>query len=275
VEWKYLYRFCRRESFRLKTFCSETEYERGQSLVSAGDATKMSPQERNQQSSISQQVRQCLAGDASAWKELFVSYYRLIYFLCYSFTKSNSDAEDLTQDVFLKLYCSLSRFDSEKGSLQNWIRNITRNHLIDHFRATHLIRVSDSLDASGEEDARTIASRLTDSRPTPEQSFATLEMKEQIYEALGQLTAYSRDAIILCDLEDRNYLEVAQILGIPEGTVKSRLSRGRGELARALTAADSARRPVSRSSGRTAARKTRAKERPRFGYNVEYQSRVA
>jgi RNA polymerase sigma-70 factor (ECF subfamily) len=116
---------------------------------------------------------------------------------------------------------------------------------------------------------------MTDSRPTPEQSFATLEMKEQIYEALGQLTAYSRDAIILCDLEDRNYLEVAQILGIPEGTVKSRLSRGRGELARALTAADSARRPVSRSSGRTAARKTRAKERPRFGYNVEYQSRVA
>ena len=215
---------------------------------------KISPRERTEQSSIGQQVRQCLAGDASAWKELFVSYYRLIYHLCYSFTKSNSDAEDLTQDVFLKLFCSLSRFDSEKGSFQNWIRNITRNHLVDHFRATHLIRVSDSLDASHEEKSSCkMAYRLTDTRPTPEQSFATLEVKERIYEALGQLTAYSRDAIILCDLEDRNYLEVAQILGIPEGTVKSRLSRGRGELARALAADDSVRRPASRSSDRKAA----------------------
>ena len=237
---------------------------------------KTSPREPNEQSSVSLQVRQCLAGDASAWKELFVSYYRLIYYLCYSFTKSNSDAEDLTQDVFLKLYCSLSRFDSEKGSFQNWIRNITRNHLVDHFRATHLIRVSESLDASREEkDARTMTYRLTDTRPTPEQSFATLEVKERIYEALGQLTTYSRDAIILCDLEDRNYLEVAQILGIPEGTVKSRLSRGRGELARALAGADSARRPVSGSVGRTGARKARAKARPRFGYSVEYQASLA
>jgi RNA polymerase sigma-70 factor (ECF subfamily) len=241
-----------------------------------GDARMTGLREPNEQSSISQQIRQCLAGDASAWKELFVSYYRLIYFLCYSFTKSNSDAEDLTQDVFLKLYCSLSRFDSEKGSFQNWIRNITRNHLVDHYRATHLIRVSESLDASAEEkNARPITYRLMDSRPTPEQSFATLEMKERIYEALDRLTAYSRDAVILCDLEDRNYLEVAQILGIPEGTVKSRLSRGRGELARALAGTELVRRPVSGSAERTDARKARAKALPRFGYNVEYQSSLA
>jgi RNA polymerase sigma-70 factor, ECF subfamily len=235
---------------------------------------KTSAREPNEQSSIIQQVRQCVAGDASAWKELFVSYYRLIYYLCYSFTKSNSDAEDLTQDVFLKIFCSLSRFDRQKGSFQNWIRNITRNHLVDHFRATHLIRVSDSLDANLEEKDPHTMYRLTDTRPTPEQSFATLEVRERIYRALGELTAYSSDAIILCDLEDRNYLEVAEILGIPEGTVKSRLNRGRGELARAL-AADSARRPASGSAGRKVVRKTRAKAQRRFGYNAKYQSSLA
>jgi len=231
-----------------------------------------------EQSSISQQVRQCLAGDALAWRELFGSYYRLIYYLCYKFTESYSDAEDLTQDVFLKIYCNLSRFDGEKGSFQNWIRHVTRNHLVDHFRATQLLRVSDSLDADmdEEEDGCTRAHRLVDAGPSPEQSFASLEVKARIYAALGQLSAYSRDAIILCDLEDRNYLEAAQILGIPEGTVKSRLSRGRAELARALAGSEDAiRRPVNRVSERTTDRKaSKVKTRPAFGC-VVYQSSVA
>lgn len=233
----------------------------------------------NEQSVIAQQIRLCVAGDAVAWRGLFASYYRLIYYLCYRFTESYSDAEDLTQDVFLKLYCNLSRFDSGKGSFPNWIRHVTRNHLVDHFRATHLLRVSESLDVDldDEEDGCTRAHRLMDAGPSPEQNFASLEVGTRVYAALGQLSAYSREAIILCDLEDRNYLEAAEILGIPEGTVKSRLSRGRAELARALAVGseDAICRPVNRISERTAARRpAKVKTRPAFGY-VVYQSSIA
>jgi RNA polymerase sigma-70 factor (ECF subfamily) len=234
----------------------------------------------SEKSLIDQQVRQCLEGDALAWRGLFASYYRLIYYLCYKFTESYSEAEDLTQDVFLKLYCNLSRFDSKKGSFANWIRHVTRNHLVDHFRSTQLLRVSDSLDVEvdDEEDGCTRANRLMDVGPSPEQSFASLEVRTRVYAALGQLSVYSREAIILCDLEDRNYLEAAQILGIPEGTVKSRLSRGRVELARALAAGgeDAIRRPVSRVSERTTTdrKASKIKSKPAFGCAV-YQSSVA
>lgn len=190
--------------------------------------------------SIVQQVRRCMAGEASAWKELVGSYYRLVYYLCFKFTSSSSDAEDLTQDIFLKLFCSLSRFDSEKGSFKTWIKQVTRNHLVDNFRASQVIRASESLEEvlGGESEGSFKAYNLIDGRPSPEQSFASLEARAQVYAALRQLSSYNRDVVILCDLEERSYSEAAQILGIPVGTVKSRLNRGRVELARVLAPAN-------------------------------------
>jgi len=181
-----------------------------------------------------------MAGEATAWKELVGSYYRLVYYLCFKFTSSSSDAEDLTQDIFLKLFCSLSRFDSEKGSFKTWIKQVTRNHLVDNFRATQVIRASESLEASmgGPSGSCLEAYHLIDARPSPEQNFASLEARGQIYAALRQLSSYNRDVVILCDLEERSYSEAAQILGIPVGTVKSRLNRGRVELARVLAPAN-------------------------------------
>src|SRR6266478_9932677 len=81
-------------------------------------------------------VRQCMAGDSQSWQQLVVSQHRRIYAICYRFTGSGNDAEDLTQEVFLKLYKNLASFDTQKGSFQTWITTLARNLLVDHFRRT-------------------------------------------------------------------------------------------------------------------------------------------
>src|ERR1035441_2717598 len=157
-------------------------------------------------------------------------------------TGSASDAEDLTQDVFLKLSRNLASFDTQKGSFQTWITTLARNLLVDHFRRTRLDRASESLDAgfSGEDDSAGGMRRadrlaeLTDSRPSPEAHASGLELKARIQQALAQLSPELREAVVFRDLDDMDYKEIAQVLHIPEGTVKSRISRGRGELARLL-----------------------------------------
>lgn len=136
------------------------------------------PEQEAAQEAVARLVRQCIAGDAQAWQQLVVSQHRRIYAICYRFTGSSSDAEDLTQDVFLKLYKNLASFDLQKGSFQTWITTLARNLLVDHFRRTRLDRASDSLDATfdGEEDGPTMADRLADTRDSQEQQFSSLEL---------------------------------------------------------------------------------------------------
>ena len=194
------------------------------------------PEQEAAQEAVARLVRQCMAGDSQAWQQLVSAQHRRIYAICYRFTGSGSDAEDLTQEVFLKLYKNLSSFDTQKGSFQTWITTLARNLLVDHFRRTRLDRVSDSLDVGfdGEDGSLTMGDRLADNRPSQEQHIAGLELKARIQSALKQISPELREAVILRDLEDMDYKEIAQILRIPEGTVKSRISRGRGELARLL-----------------------------------------
>ena len=94
------------------------------------------PEQDAAQEALSRLVRQCIAGDSQAWQQLVVSQNRRIYSICYRFTGSATDAEDLTQDVFLKLYKNLASFDLQKGSFQTWITTLARNLLVDHFRRT-------------------------------------------------------------------------------------------------------------------------------------------
>jgi RNA polymerase sigma-70 factor, ECF subfamily len=194
------------------------------------------PEQEAAQELMGKLVRQCMAGDQHAWQQLVVSQHRRIYAICYRFTGSSCDAEDLTQDVFLKLYRNLASFDTQKGSFQTWITTLARNLLVDHFRRTRPDRASDSLDASisSDEDGATMADRLADPRPSQEAHASGLELKAKIQQALAQLSPELREAVVLRDLEDMDYKEIAQVLRIPEGTVKSRISRGRGELARLL-----------------------------------------
>jgi len=194
------------------------------------------PEQEAAQEALGKLVRQCMTGDQHAWQQLVVSQHRRIYAICYRFTGSATDAEDLTQDVFLKLYRNLASYDTQKGSFQTWITTLARNLLVDHFRRTRMDRASDSLDASlsSDEDGATLGDRLADPRPSQEAHASGLELKARIQQALAQLSPELREAVVFRDLEDMDYKEIAQVLRIPEGTVKSRISRGRGELARLL-----------------------------------------
>jgi RNA polymerase sigma-70 factor, ECF subfamily len=183
----------------------------------------------------SQIVRRCLDGDSGAWADMVRTHQRRVYGLCYRFTGNPADAEDLTQDVFLKIYSNLGAFDASRGSFPVWITTMTRNLLVDNFRRSRHRRVTDSLD-DGWDQAEELkpTDRLAAKGPTPHESAARNELARMVQRALARVSVELREAVILRDLQDLDYKEIAQVLGIPEGTVKSRISRGRAELARLL-----------------------------------------
>lgn len=178
----------------------------------------------------------CLQGDAHAWELLVRREQRRVYGLCYRFTGSAVEAEDLTQDTFLKVYRNLASFDPAKASFSVWLTALTRNLLVDNYRRSRLERATDSLDepASGDDEGPTRGERLADPRSGQEHHVAGVELRARVQEALSQVSPELREAVILRDLQDLDYREIAEALGIPQGTVKSRISRGRAELARLL-----------------------------------------
>jgi len=181
-------------------------------------------------------VRRCVAGDAAAWEEIVQKYHRRIYNICYRFAGSANDAEDLTQEVFIKIYRTLNTYDVERGAFMTWVTTMTRNLLVDHFRKTKNERITDSLEAtpSGHEDAMPLSERIPDQGPTPDAGVQSRETSEAVHQALQKLSPELREAVILRDLQDMDYREIATVLRVPEGTVKSRINRGRAELARLL-----------------------------------------
>jgi RNA polymerase sigma-70 factor (ECF subfamily) len=183
----------------------------------------------------SQVVLRCLNGDAAAWAEMVRTHHKRVYGLCYRFTGNVTDAEDLTQDVFLKIYSNLGSFDAGRGSLPVWITTMTRNLLVDNFRRTRNQRATSSLDEGWDatEELRPV-DRLVASGPSQHELAAKKELAKMVQGALANVSIELREAVILRDLQDMDYKEIAQVLGIPEGTVKSRISRGRAELARLL-----------------------------------------
>ena len=181
-------------------------------------------------------VRRCLQGDGHAWQQIVESQHRRVYGLCYRFTGSAADSEDLTQDVFVKVYRNLTSFDVERGSFQSWLTTLTRNLLVDHFRRNRSEQTTHSLDAGWDD---------TDGMPSPAETAEakglnplemcmSREVQTMVQKALLQVSPELREAVILRDLKDMDYKEIAEVLRIPEGTVKSRISRGRMELARLL-----------------------------------------
>ena len=181
-------------------------------------------------------VRRCLQGDGHAWQQIVESQHRRVYGLCYRFTGSAGDAEDLTQDVFLKVYRNLKTFDVELGSFPTWLTTLTRNLLVDHFRRTRAEQTTHSLDAGwdGPEGPSSPAEKIHAEQPDPLQNCMDRELQALVQQALLQVSPELREAVILRDLNDMDYKEIAEVLRIPEGTVKSRISRGRMELARLL-----------------------------------------
>lgn len=174
-------------------------------------------------------VGRCLEGDEPAWEQLVRTHTRRVYAICYRFTGSGTEAQDLTQDVFLRIFRTLKSFRAGEGSFVVWLSRLTRNLLIDHYRRTKADRVTDSIEEQLPMlEERTAMSSRTDGM------LAGREASELLQYALLKLSPELRETVVLRDLEELEYREIAQVLHIPEGTVKSRLNRGRAELARIL-----------------------------------------
>jgi RNA polymerase sigma-70 factor (ECF subfamily) len=181
-------------------------------------------------------VRRCIAGDVVAWEEIVQRYNRRIYNICYRFAGSADDAQDLTQEVFIKIFRTMSSYDMERGAFMTWVATVTRNLLVDHFRKSKQDRMTDSLDATPleHEDAMPLSDKIEDKAMPADAHVQSRETKETVQRALQKLSPELREAVILRDLQDMDYREIATVLKVPEGTVKSRINRGRGELARLL-----------------------------------------
>ncbi len=174
-------------------------------------------------------IERCLRGEQGAWEELVKTHTRRVYSICYRFTNRDNEAQDLTQEVFLRVFKTLGSFRSGEGSFVVWLSRLTRNLLVDHYRRTKHERVTDSIgDKLGILEEKTAQHSRTDGL------VAGREAGELLQAALQRLSPELREAVILRDLEELEYREIARVLNVPEGTVKSRLNRGRAELARVL-----------------------------------------
>jgi len=171
----------------------------------------------------------CLAGEDSAWEALLKAYTRKIYNLCYRFTGRVEEAEDVTQEVFIKVFQTLKSYHAAQGSFGTWLNRVARNHLVDHYRRARKDRVTSSLEEELAEVEQTPSPHI---QPTGQ--VESRERREVLQTALDKLSPDLREAVILRDLHDLDYEEIAQVLRVPQGTVKSRINRGRLELGRVL-----------------------------------------
>ena len=172
-------------------------------------------------------IERCLNGDQSAWESIVRMYRRKVFNVAYKFVGRHDQAEDLTQDVFLKLYKSLDTFD-RRANFQTWLISVSRNLCIDHYRAVRKERETINRDV----DPADFAPVSTDPRADTQ-----LEQRDRVRllrQALDKLAPTLRTAVMLRDIQELTYQEIADRLHLPEGTVKSRINRGRTELARQI-----------------------------------------
>ncbi|MFN2452671.1 MAG: sigma-70 family RNA polymerase sigma factor [Pyrinomonadaceae bacterium] len=174
-------------------------------------------------------VRRCRAGDGTAWEEIVSTYSRRIYNLAYRFTSRPDAAEDLTQEVFVRVYRSLAQYDAKQGDLQNWLMRLARNLIIDDYRRRQ--RQPQDTHADDLEDH---SYHLRSTTNSVQRDMERRELGAQVQAGIDKLPPDLRTCVILRDIEELSYQEIVDLLHIPEGTVKSRINRGRIELAKTL-----------------------------------------
>lgn len=170
-------------------------------------------------------IQRCLKGDQAAWDLIVQQYRRKVFNVAYKFVGKHDEAEDLTQDIFLKIFKSLDTFD-RRANFQTWLISVSRNLCIDHYRSVRKERETIDRDVDTSELAP--ATR----EPGP---IAALEQRDRVAllrKALAALPDTLRTAVLMRDIQELSYQEIADTLRLPEGTVKSRINRGRTELAR-------------------------------------------
>jgi RNA polymerase sigma-70 factor, ECF subfamily len=172
-------------------------------------------------------IEQCLAGDQAAWEQIVRQNWRKVFNVAYKFVGKHDEAEDLTQDIFLKIFKALKTFD-RRANFQTWIISISRNLCIDHYRSVRKERQTIARDV----DSNDLQPATSDRGPYAQAEHQ--DLRAQLRQALETLPITLRTAVVLRDLQELSYQEIADRLGLPEGTVKSRINRGRIELAHQL-----------------------------------------
>jgi RNA polymerase sigma-70 factor (ECF subfamily) len=170
-------------------------------------------------------IQRCLSGDQRAWEQIVRLYWRKVFNIAYKFVGKHDEAEDLAQDVFLKIFKSLDTFD-RRANFQTWLISVSRNLCIDHYRSVRKERETIDRDV----DANELSPASVDPGP-----IAALEQRDRVVllkVALAELPETLRTAVLMRDIQEMSYQEIADKLRLPEGTVKSRINRGRTELAR-------------------------------------------
>lgn len=172
-------------------------------------------------------IQRCLQGDELAWDAIVRQYRRKVFNVAYKFVGRHEEAEDLTQDIFLKIFKSLGTFD-RRANFQTWLISVSRNLCIDHYRSVRQER--QAIDRQVDPNELSPVAH----EPGP---IAALEQQDRVAllrDALAALPESLRRAVLMRDIQELTYQEIAGRLRLPEGTVKSRINRGRAELARQI-----------------------------------------
>jgi RNA polymerase sigma-70 factor (ECF subfamily) len=169
-------------------------------------------------------IERCLRGDQTAWETIVRQHWRKVFNVAYKFVGKHDEAEDLTQDIFLKIFRSLDTFD-RRANFQTWLSTISRNLCIDHYRSVRKER--DTIDRRV--DASDLSPVSVD--VSPYASLEQADLASLLQQALKMLTPSLRAVVLMRDIHELSYQEIADRLLLPEGTVKSRINRGRKQLA--------------------------------------------
>jgi RNA polymerase sigma-70 factor, ECF subfamily len=176
-------------------------------------------------SAIDTLIERCLRGDQTAWDQIVRQHWRKVFNVAYKFVGSHEQAEDLTQDIFLKIFRSLDTFD-RRANFQTWLISVSRNLCIDHYRSVRKERQTIDREVTAE-DTSPVSSTVS-----PLAALEQRDLAAMLRTALQELPQSLRMAVLLRDIQELSYQEIAERLRLPEGTVKSRINRGRKELAR-------------------------------------------
>jgi len=185
------------------------------------------PGEPGEPGAVEALIQRCLQGDQLAWDAIVRQYRRKVFNVAYKFVGRHEEAEDLTQDIFLKIFKSLGTFD-RRANFQTWLISVSRNLCIDHYRSVRQER--QTIDRQVDPNELSPVSH----EPGP---IAAIEQQDRVMllrEALAALPESLRTAVLMRDIQELSYQEIADRLRLPEGTVKSRINRGRTELARQI-----------------------------------------
>jgi RNA polymerase sigma-70 factor, ECF subfamily len=221
-----LFEFWVRRTIRVERVFRVLSLGKGDLLVGERALEALKAASENQGAEL---VRRCRAGDGAAWEEIVSLYSRRIFNLAYRFTSSVEAAEDLTQEVFVRIYRTLEQYDPKQGDLSNWLMRLARNLIIDDYRH----RQRNPQDSMADDvDDHTFHLRSVGG--SAQKEMERKELASQVQEGIDKLPTDLRTCVILRDIEELTYQEIVDVLKIPEGTVKSRINRGRIELAKIL-----------------------------------------